>query len=425
MNQLTRQKGFAALFFVIIILALIFAIGISVATLTLGQQIISANIAKSSQAYYAAEAGIEDSLLRLATQKQWSSPYSFGVGDGSVTIEISDIIGGSRTITATGDFFNRIRKTQVVYQISAQQISFYYGAQIGDGGMEMGNNARVKGNVFSNGSILPAQGGNKGYIDDSVIVAGSGNRIEGLIVGKDATAHTCKDSTIGGALTYVAGGSVVNCVAGESIQERPNEIDPVPLPISQAQIDDWKSDAESGGIIVGDYTIAGGTTENLGPKKITGNLLVDNNSTLNMTGILWVVGDFRIDNGSTIQLDSNIYGPNSGLIVIDGKTTARPNIFIQGTGQEGSYLMILSTNTEVADETNPAIKVDNTTEGAIFYAGEGLITLKNNISAREITAYKVFMDNNAEIEYESGLENALFSSGPGGSWQVTSWREIE
>jgi Tfp pilus assembly protein PilX len=419
------QKGFAALYLAILVLALVFGIAISISFLTLGQQRISRNITKSTQAYYIAEAGIEDALIRLKNKLNFSSPYSFKVGDGTSTVEISSIIGGSRTITSTGNSSNRVRKIRVGYSVSTQQVSFHYGAQVGEGGMLMGNNSRVRGNIYSNGSVIPAMGGDKGYIDETIIVAINGNRIEGLIVGEDAKAHTCKDSQITGTLTYVSGGSVQNCTAGESIKTQPNEIPAKDLPIPQSQIDKWKSEAESGGIISGDYTISGKITQNLGPVKITGNLLVDNNATLNMMGTIWVVGNLRIDNGSTIKLDSDSYGPLSGVIVVDGKIKVRPNTYLKGSGQEGSYLMLLSTNPEVLDTANPAIDVDNNTDAAIFYTTQGLIVLRNKIKAREVTGYKIFLDNNAEILYEAGLEEATFSSGPGGSWEVVSWREIE
>lgn len=425
-KKLFTERGFAAFYIAVLILAVVFAMAVSIFILTYGEQKISRNIVKSSQAYYLAEAGIEDALLRLEKNLKWSSPYSgIGLVGGTATVEISDIIGGSRTITSTGNLLNRIRKIQIVYQISTDQIAFYYGAQVGDGGMLMGNNSRVRGNIYSNGSVIPAKGGDKGFVDETVIVARNGNRIEGLNVGDDAMVHTCKDSTIGGTLTYVSGGGVVNCTAGESVKTRPNEIPAKDLPISQAQIDKWKIEAESGGIIFGNYTIAGGTTQYLGPKKITGDFLVDNNSTLNMTGTIWVVGNLRIDNGSTIQLDLNSYGPNSGVIVVDGKIKIRPNTYLKGSGLEGSYLVLLSTNPEVLDTSNPAIEVDNNTDAAIFYTNQGLIVLRNNIKAREITGYKVFLDNNAEVLYEAGLEETIFSSGPGGSWEVKSWKEIE
>jgi len=424
------KNGFAALYLTVLILAVILALSVSISVLTFGQQKISQNITKSSQAYYASEAGLEDALLKLVKKMSWSSPYNLKVGNATATVEISDVIGGTRTITSKGNFLNRIRKIQVGYAVSTQQVSFHYGAQVGEGGMSMGNNSRVKGNIYSNGSVIPAGGGDKGFIDESIIVAINGNRIEGLQVGKDAKVHTCKDSTIGGTLTYVSGGSIQNCTVGGATTTRPNEIPAKDLPIPQSQIDKWKSEAEGGGMIdcvvsPGECTISGKITKNLGPKKIIGDFLIDNNATLNMTGTIWVVGNLRIDNGSTIKLDLNSYGSNSGVIVVDGKIKVRPNTYLKGSGQEGSYLMLLSTNPEVSDTTNPAIDVDNNSDAAIFYANQGLIVLRNKINAREVTGYKVFLDNNAEISYEAGLEEATFSSGPGGSWEVVSWKEIE
>ena len=113
-----NQKGFAAFFITILVLAVIFGIAISLTVLILGQQRISGNIVKSSQSYFAAEAGIEDAILRLKNKMKWSSPYNLNVGGASATIEISSIIGGSRTITSKGNFLNRIRKIQIVYKIS-------------------------------------------------------------------------------------------------------------------------------------------------------------------------------------------------------------------------------------------------------------------------------------------------------------------
>jgi len=110
----------------------------------------------------------------------------------------------------------------------------------------MGNNSRVKGNVFSNGTVQGV--GGRGFIDDSIIVAGNGNKIKGLDIGGDAMAHTCEDSDIVGELTYVSGGGIVNCTSSGAEKERPNEIDPIPLPISSTQIDDWKAHAISGGV---------------------------------------------------------------------------------------------------------------------------------------------------------------------------------
>lgn len=421
MDKQNNQKGFAALLITVLILALAFIITTSIAVLNFNEQKILQIVVKSSQSYFLAEAGAEDALLRLKKGLSWSSPYVIRLNSGTSTVAISDNIGGSRTITAEGNILGKKRKIQVVYTISTQKISFFYGAQVGDGGMSMGNNAKVEGNVYSNGSVTSA----KGYITGSIVVARNGNRIEGLQITGNAESFSCKDSTIGGILTYVSGGSVVNCSASGSVQTKPNEIPAQNLPIPQSQIDAWKQDAQSGGTIAGDYTIPGGTTQNLGPIRITGNLVINNNATLNMRGTIWVVGNIRTNNGTTVKLDSASYGLNSGVLIADGKITVRPGTTLVGTGQTGSYLLLLSTNPELLDMNNPAIDIDNTAQGAIFYTSQGLIVLRNNVEAREITGFKIYLDNNAEVEYESGLENASFSSGPGGSWEVANWKEVE
>jgi len=43
----------------------------------------------------------------------------------------------------------------------------------------------------------------------------------------------------------------------------------------------------------------------------------------------------------------------------------------------------------------------------------------------EATGYKLKLDNNAVITYESGLINSQFSAGPQGGWEIASWQEVE
>jgi Tfp pilus assembly protein PilX len=424
-----KNQGFAALYLTILIMMVILGMTASITILTFLKQKIQRNLVSATQAYYIAEAGIEDILLRLNKNLNWQSSYTLEVNGGQATIEVSDLVGGTRTITSQGEIKNRIRKIQVIFQTSTQEISFYFGAQIGDGGMEIDNNARVKGNVFSNGSVVNLSGAIKGFIDDSIVVARNTNRIEGLDIGEDAKVANCYNSRIEDDLTYVSGGSVIKCSADEVLVQE-EEIAPKDLPISQAQIDKWKNEASCNDdpaclISEDPYVISGRTTVNLGPVKFAGDLIVDNQATLNMTGTIWVVGDLTVDSRATIKLDQDVYGSTSGVLIVDGKTKIRPTTYLKGTGKKGSYLMILSTNPEAKDYKNPAIDVDNTTEAAIFYASRGVIVLRNKVRAREITAYRVYLEPNAEIIYEAGLADAAFSSGTGGSWQVASWKEIE
>lgn len=426
MLNFKKERGIVAFYMLILILVVILGIGVSIYILTRGEQKILRNIVKSNQAYYVAEAGAEDALLRLSKGMNWSSPYTLSVGANLATIEISDILGGSRIITSQGNAQDRVRKVQILYRIRSEKVSFHFGAQVGDGGMEMGNNAVVDGNVFSNGSVISIQ---RGFIQDTIKVATIGSRIEGLIVGKDAYTHICKGCTIGETL-YHSGGGIENCDVGGEVKTHPVQ-ESKDLPIPQSQIVEWKTEAEVGGIISGDYILDGKVIDYLGPKKITGNIILDNKATLFMTGTIWVIGDITVRNGAGIKLDQNSYGLLSGVLIADGKIDIKPGVSLEGSGEEGSYLLILSTNPS-QDQAAPAINIDNTTLGGIFYTPNtynggdgGLIVIRNNVSTRQVTGYKIFLEENAVVNYEYGLQDAEFSTGPGGSWEVASWKEIE
>ena len=412
-----NQRGFAAFLLTLLVFIVVFSIVVSIFVLTYNQQKILRNVISSNQAYYAAEGGIEDILLRLSKTMNWSSPYSLNVGRGTTQLEVSDIIGGSRNIISQGNVSNRIKKIQVVYQISSAEVSFYYGAQIGDGGMVMGNGSTVQGNVFSNGNVT---GG--GTVTNSITVAGNGHKIQGINVGEDADVHTCDNADIGGTLHYVSGGSIIGCTYGAAVDRGPNEIEGVPLPISQNQINKWQGEAAAGGVNPNDVIIDG--IQSLGPIQIgtstqPKNLTFNNNSTLILTGTIYVTGNITTANNSTIKIDAS-YGSFSGVIIADDIIMVENGTTLTGSGQAGSYVLLLSTKN---DTVNPVIDIRNNAGGAIFYTNSGLIYLKNNMSAREVTGYKIQIDNNAQIQYESGLENANFTSGPAGSWEVVSWRE--
>ena len=201
------------------------------------------------------------------------------------------------------------------------------------------------------------------------------------------------------------------------------------MPISQGQIDQWKTDAAAGGTINGDF--APDTSTSLGPKVINGNLiLTTNNVTLTLRGTVYVKGYIDISNGSAVRLDSG-YGSLSGLILADAWVHVQNNGVFGGSGQAGSYIMLLSTSScrGVAGPScahhDAAIDLHNNASGAIFYASDGLIYLHNGVNATELTGYKMQLNQTAKITYEQGLANSQFSAGPGASWQIQSWREVE
>lgn len=149
-------------------------------------------------------------------------------------------------------------------------------------------------------------------------------------------------------------------------------------------------------------------------------MIVDNNSTLNVTGTIWVQGTLRFDNGCYIQLDPG-YGSNSGVIVADDMATVNPGCEFSGSGDPESFPMLLSGKDS---PSSTVIQIDNTSTGMIYYAAHGRITFKQGATAKEATAYGLTLENNAVITYDTGLSNVNFSSGPAGGLVITVWREI-
>ena len=113
-----NQKGFAALFITILVLAIMLGLAFSITILVLSRQRISKNIVKSTQAYYIAEAGIEDALLRLKENPTIPSlSYGINVGQGVGNVDISDTIGGSRTIISQGISLSEQEKFELFMQL--------------------------------------------------------------------------------------------------------------------------------------------------------------------------------------------------------------------------------------------------------------------------------------------------------------------
>jgi hypothetical protein len=361
----------------------------------------------SEKSYYYAEGALEDIVIRAKNNKKMplSNPSTIAYSDGSVSVLRGTEIGGAMPITATGNTGNSIRKVTVTRAISTKESNFIYGIQVGEGGLVLGN-SEVEGSVFSNGSATGVNGAN---VTGDLFVASSTHSITNIDVGGVARANTVTDSTITGAL-YCQSGSGNNKACDTSQADRT----PLPFPINDETIDEWKGHAVAGGVINGDYNLSG--TISFGPKKIIGNLTFSNNTVLTITGTIYVTGTITLANSSIVKLSSS-YGSYSGVLLADGLITVG-NIEIQGSGQEGSYLMVTST------KTDDAIAVNNSAEAAIFFAPKGTLAV-GNIHVHEATGYRITVANSGSVEYESGLATVEFSSGPSGGFLVTGWREIE
>jgi len=172
MLNLKNQKGFAALYITILVLAVIFGIAVSITILTYGEQKISRNIIKSSQAYYVAEAGIEDSVYRIIKGKKYEATNSLSVGGGLSSISITSQ-DDKRIIQSTGEISQRIKKLETILKTESATVAFYYGAQVDKGGLWVGARASVEGNVYSNGKMEGQGKANDSKISGDAWVAGA------------------------------------------------------------------------------------------------------------------------------------------------------------------------------------------------------------------------------------------------------------
>ncbi len=446
-GQAGQAMMVATILFLVVSLTIIFGLAGPI----IKQQKMASQLVVSRQSYFLSEAGVEDVIYRLKTGLSVSSTEVLSLLGSTVTVVTTDALGGKK-IVATGDVKEAIRKVEVNL-ILGTGIAFHYGVQVGQGGLEMSNSSKIIGNAYSSGNII---GTNSARIQGTAIASGPTGIIDGMDIDGDAWSHTIRGiSTVGGKATHavlqnttvtgnVIADSISNCAIGGTAKydtrtsctitgavTTPNPAvfvpaDILPLPISEAQIDIWEAEAVGGGIL-GSQTWSSGT-RSMGPKKINGNLDMSGNAELVITGTLWVTGDIKLSNTSKIRLDVG-YGSSSGVVIAgidESATTGYIEIAnsaqVLGSGSAGSYIMLLSQKEGIGSD---AIKTSNSSVTAILYAGEGQIEISNSAALKEVTAYKLEINNSATVTYESGLANNNFSSGPGGGYDILSWKEIE
>lgn len=234
----------------------------------------------------------------------------------------------------------------------------------------------------------------------------------GSLINGDVHANTISGSmTVNGDAFYqtIAPAVTVNGT------RNPESSDPAPVvfPISDANIQAWKLEASSFGVIGVNIS---GCNMNLGPGEITGSVAIGNSCRVTVKTPIWIKGALSAGNSTKFILDSS-FGPSSGVIIVDGRVSLGNGNDLLGSGTEGSFLMLLSTyNTSAFG--GEAIETGNSSISGILYAPYGSIELSNGTSFKELTAWKVELGNNAVLNYQTGLASAFFSSGPSGSFSL-------
>lgn len=376
------NKGQAALTVVVFFVFITLAMTTGLAALSLKESGIQRIHAEAKRSYFVAEAGVEDVAYRIATGKNVSAEEVL-VLDGRPGTTTTSQLGSVRTVTAVGDAATHIRKivARVVETSDAQAISFYYGAHVGTGGLEMESNAVVNGNVHSNGNITGSS---------NTVINGNASAV-GTISSPRPTVTGTKTS---GAAT-------------------------VPFPV--VDLNYWRNAANvNSDPIVGNYTLGGGTGS-FGPKKVQGNFTLNSNASFTVTGPIHITGNFAMNSNTHLYLDES-FGNSGTVIVVDGSITFNSNAAVHTTSASPKGYILFAT----PSTSGSAVAFNsNSTVASAFYAPNGTMEVESNGDVVSITVRKLELESNAEINYDTGLQNATFASGPGGGIVISGWQESE
>lgn len=257
--------------------------------------------------------------------------------------------------------------------------------------------------------------------------------INDMTINGIAKADTINDSTVNGDAYYQ---TITNTtVTGTSVPGSPTPPE-VEDPVSSTTIQMWMDEATAGGVTTGNVSIKNSATATLGPRKIDGNLEVDNSGVLTVSGTLYVTGTIGFSNNAIVECHPS-YGVNSCVIVADRSIDVSNNVTLGGSGVAASYLILLTNSIcdgvsgSDCSSSNTAVRISNNASGgAVVLAPNGAIQMDNNASMPAVVGYKVELENNAFVNYNANLANlnvlssATSSPGTIGAWQINNWREI-
>lgn len=381
-----RQKGqILTIALIVSTVIMVFAIGlISISTIEYSS---SNSSYRKTQSLGLAEAGMENAIRQLNLNTSYTgttSPTTMENGEYEISVATN---GSTRIVTTTGYIPNKANykykktvKTTLI--VSSEIISFHYAVQIGNEGIEMDANSTINGNVYSNGNIT---GSSHSTIDGDAYAVGTISSPYPT-VDPPHTKHAGSAPSTMPSLDYSYWENQAN------INNDPN---------------------------TGDLTVS--SNQNMGPKKIVGNLTINGGSTLTLTGPIWVTGNFTMDSHSTLKID-NGFGSSGTVMIVNGKININSNTNVYATDSDPKgYILMASTNTET-----DAIKLNSNVQDGICYALEGGITFESNAHATLVVAKRFHLNSNAVLDYDEGLIDASFTTGPGGGWTVKSgtWQEL-
>ena len=425
-----EERGFTTLVVTLFFIAggMALFVGVTASVLQNTQFVHALENSKNSHAL--AEGLTEDVVYRIKNGIAVSNTEVLTEGNTTATSTLVSVIDG-REVTTEASNSNLYRRLRVGL-IEGQGVAFNFGMQAGTGGVIMENSSSVLGNVYANGTII---GDNNNMVFGDVISATSLGLVEEVHATGTVHAHEIRDSVIEKDAYYdttITGTSVF----GTQFPGSPDQPAAV-FPIDDQMIADWEADA----LAAGTLTCSDGTKhvidddDSIGPIMVPCDLEIKNNPTITVGGVIWVQGDITIENSVVVNLNPTL-GNSSVPIIADNPsdrlTSSRVQLknsseFNGVPGSDTSHVLIVSQNESAENGGGEiAIEVENSAEGDLLvYAAHGEILLKNNVDLHEVTAYRIHLQNSAQVVYQSGLANQLFTTGPSGGFSINSWDEVD
>lgn len=406
---------------VTVVFVLFAALGIigGVAGPVLSDTLLARDFERSTHAYFSTESLIEDAVYRVKENMSLSSTEQLVVNGVTTTVAIADISSTEKHITARATSSRAVRAIESRVAKSVD-LSFSFGAQAGEGGIDIENTGSIIGDAYSNGPIVTK---NSALIDGtSTVSAGPEGIIDNAEVSGNAYAHTIKDTLVSGDAYYVVDEN--SSVSGTRHPDSPDK-PKVPLMITDELIEQWKTQAEDGGVYDGacPYQIEDETVT-IGPLKIPCNLDILGEASVSLAGPIWVEGNFNVVDNTTVSIS----GDQTIPVVVDDPSQPRSGGIaeIQNNSSfvapEGTAIMVISQNTDGEEGGNTgAVVVRNGVSGDLIpYALHGIVNLRNNVGLAEVSGYKIVLSNSAQVVYSGGLPTLRM---PTLEWNIKDWKE--
>ncbi|MDO8570488.1 MAG: hypothetical protein Q7R97_02785 [Candidatus Daviesbacteria bacterium] len=192
MNNQTGQMLILAIIVVVLVL-------INVLAIISGAQLFSQNTNYTNQSAAVlnlAEAGIDKALASLnITGGSYTGETETVLGSGSFSVSITSSTPNTKIIESTGYIPSKenakVKKTVRMSVAKGVGVAFNYGIQAGEGGLQMEENSRINGSVYSNGNIKMQN--NSAITGDAWVAAG----IEGVPAVQNDCSTSCGDFIFG------------------------------------------------------------------------------------------------------------------------------------------------------------------------------------------------------------------------------------